>query len=94
MIRIVSAAPCSCGERDWALIDKSIVCIGCQSIWGRINGRFRTVPDGTPGVRDPDHRCDMFSPGTPNNGGCQGDGHYLCAQCVLKELGHVLRDHK
>ena len=39
MIRIVSAAPCSCGERDWALIDKSIVCIECQSIWGRINGR-------------------------------------------------------
>ena len=94
MIRLVSTAPCSCGERDWALIDKSVMCIGCQAVWGRINGRFRTVPDGTPGVRDPDHRCDMFSPGTPANGGCQGDGHYLCSQCVLKEVGHVLRDHK
>jgi len=94
MIRLVSTAPCSCGKRDWALIDKSIVCIGCQSVWGRINGRFRTVPDGTPGVRDSDHRCDMFSPGTPNNGGCQGDGHCLCTQCVLKESDHVPRDHK
>jgi len=43
---------------------------------------------------DPDHRCDMFFPGTPNNGGCQGDGHYLCSQCILKESDHVLRDHK
>ena len=83
MIRIVSSAPCSCGERNWEIIDKSIVCIGCQSIWGRINGRFRTVPDGTSGVRDTDHPCDMFSPGTPTDGACRGDGHYLCAQCLF-----------
>ena len=40
---------------------------------------------GMPGVRDPDHRCDMFSPGKPTNGGCQGDGHHLCGECVLLE---------
>jgi len=40
---------------------------------------------GTPGVRDPDHRCDMFGPGKPTNGGCQGDGHHLCGECVLLE---------
>ena len=41
-------------------------------------------PDGLlPGVRDPDNPCDMFSPGTPTEGDCQGDGHYLCRQCVL-----------
>lgn len=41
---------------------------------------------GTPGVRDPNNRCDMFSPGKPTNGGCQGDGHYLCAECMLLEV--------
>ena len=32
---------------------------------------------------EPDHPCDMFSPGKPTNGGCQGDGHYLCGECGL-----------
>ena len=41
---------------------------------------------GTPGVRDPNNPCDMFSPGKPTNGGCQGDGHYLCAGCMLLEV--------
>jgi hypothetical protein len=41
---------------------------------------------GTPGVRDPDHPCDMFSPGKPTNGGCQGDGHHLCGECMLLEV--------
>ena len=43
------------------------------------------TPLGTPGVRDPDHPCDMFSPGKPTNGGCQGDGHHLCGECSLLE---------
>lgn len=64
------------------------------SYWGCINGQFRTVPDGTLGVRDNDHRCDMFSPGVPSNGGCQGDGHYLCSQCVVCALKESDRDHK
>jgi hypothetical protein len=37
---------------------------------------------GAPGVRDPDARCEMYAPGKPTNGGCQGDCHYLCAGCV------------
>jgi len=40
---------------------------------------------GEPGLRDPDHQCDMYSPGKPTNGGCAGDGHYLCSKCVLHE---------
>lgn len=35
---------------------------------------------GVKGVRDPDNRCDMFTPGTPT-GACWGDGHYLCNEC-------------
>jgi len=38
---------------------------------------------GGPGVRDTNAPCDMFSPGKPTNGGCQGDGHYLCRECGL-----------
>jgi hypothetical protein len=49
-------------------------------------------PPGTPGVRDPDHPCDMFSPGKPTNGGCQGDGHYLCGKCALLEMREPLTD--
>ena len=41
---------------------------------------------GEPGVRDPDHRCDMYSPGKPTKGGCQGDGHYLRGTRVLLEV--------
>ena len=83
MIRLISEQPCACGDRDWALIDKSIMCIGCQSIWGRVSSRFRSVPDGTPGVRDDDHPCAMFSQGPPSDGGCKGDGHFLCGECIF-----------
>jgi len=38
---------------------------------------------GEPGVRDHENPCDMFSPGKPTHGGCQGDGHYLCHECSL-----------
>ena len=41
---------------------------------------------------DPDHPCDMFSPGKPTNGGCQGDGHYLCGKCALLEMREPLTD--
>ncbi len=27
--------------------------------------------------------ANMFSPGKPTNGGCQGDGHYICRECGL-----------
>lgn len=42
-----------------------------------------TGQTGMPGVRDTKNPCDMFSPGKPTNGGCQGDGHYLCRECGL-----------
>jgi hypothetical protein len=42
-----------------------------------------TGQTGMPGVRDTKNLCDMFRPGKPTNGGCQGDGHYLCRECGL-----------
>ena len=42
-----------------------------------------TGQTGMPGVRDTKNPCDMFSPGKPTNGGCQGDGHYLCRESGL-----------
>ena len=39
-----------------------------------------TGQTGMPGVRDTKNPCDMFSPGKPTNGGCQGDGR-RCRAC-------------
>lgn len=39
------------------------------------------IPDGTPGVRDASAPCVDFRPGKPD-GECDGDGHYLCAECA------------
>lgn len=36
---------------------------------------------GDPGVRDPDFVCTEYSPGKPEYGRCEGDGHYLCREC-------------
>jgi hypothetical protein len=41
---------------------------------------------GTPGVRDVDAPCDAFEPGTPGQGSCQTDGHYMCVECVHIDL--------
>jgi hypothetical protein len=35
---------------------------------------------GQPGVRDPEHPCDVFTPGEPD-GDCESDGHYVCSEC-------------
>jgi hypothetical protein len=59
---------CSCGRR---LTECDGSRAGC------------TGQTGMPGVRDTKNPCDMFSPGKPTNGGCQGDGHYLCRECGL-----------
>jgi len=40
-------------------------------------------PDGMPKVRDVDNPCHKFVPGDPA-GDCDGDGHYLCAECSEK----------
>ena len=70
------AKPVALLERAMALLDGSVS--GADAVC------MEAV--GTPGVRDPANRCDMFSPGKPTNGGCQGDGHYLCAGCMLLEV--------
>lgn len=41
-------------------------------------------PMGIPGRRDPNNRCDFYSPRSPQQGNwrdCNGDGHYLCKEC-------------
>lgn len=49
----------------------------------------RRVPDGTPGVRDPDAPCSDFDPGRAGAGRCDGDGHYLCAECRNRSSANV-----
>lgn len=44
------------------------------------------MPTGVPTIRDPDARCEFYSPrgrlaGSGGWIGCQGDGHYLCREC-------------
>ena len=59
------------------------------------NGHIQREPQtgyGEPGVRDPDNRCDMYSPGKPTNGECQGDGHHLCGMCARARP--ALRRHR
>jgi len=53
------------------------------AVWTARQHAAKALPAvGTPGVRDPDARCRMYAPGQPTNGGCFGDGHYLCCGCV------------
>jgi hypothetical protein len=46
-----------------------------------VNGR---LPDGLPGIRDVNARCDMYAPRKRSgiDGECWGDGHYLCKGCA------------
>lgn len=46
-----------------------------------VNGRSVV---GMPGVRDPEHPCEAFSPGKPG-GTCLTDGHYLCDECAERK---------
>ena len=43
-----------------------------------------TKPVGIPGNRDPDHTCCAFAPRSRLGGDfpCQGDAHWLCAECA------------
>jgi len=37
---------------------------------------------GAPGIRDPEHRCELFDgEGYEGQGNCLSDGHYLCTEC-------------
>lgn len=42
------------------------------------------------GVRDPDAPCEEFERGIPKGTphDCDGDGHYICAECVAWNGGH------
>lgn len=53
--------------------------------------RIPTIPDGTPGVRDEDALCQDFAPGTPNGSACEGDGHYLCRECLVWKPSYEYR---
>jgi hypothetical protein len=59
--------------RAWAMLE------------AEVNGRAYL---GAPGVRDPQHPCDLYQPTyatTPRParavGDCRTDGHYLCTEC-------------
>lgn len=43
-----------------------------------------TIPVGIPTIRDPEYRCEGYSPTRLAGGGydCNGDGHYLCEECL------------
>jgi len=56
------------------------------------------IPDGEPGIRDVDAPCEGFQPaGKPHEyaagkvGGCETDGHYICAECVEIDLATLRR---
>ena len=66
--RVRAESFCACGRRLPECDGSRAGCLGST---------------GGPGVRDTKAPCDMFSPGKPTNGGCQGDGHYLCRECGL-----------
>ncbi len=71
------------GEKGPFVLHASVVEI-IQKLKGVSDGVVRPAFFiGVAGVRDPEHPCGEFSPGTPTNGGCEGDGHYLCQRCVL-----------
>lgn len=49
-----------------------------------LNG-FSEIPVGVPFMRDPDHKCEAYSPRKRKTTDwyCNGDGHYLCHECAL-----------
>lgn len=47
-----------------------------------VNGRQGHV--GAPGIRDPEHPCELFDGlGYNGRGDCHSDGHWLCTDCSL-----------
>lgn len=61
------------------------LCIFAYRRWVRVE---RRKPVGVPHNRDPEAPCESYSPRKWSSGnwdGCQGDGHYLCAECCHKE---------
>lgn len=58
----------------------------CRFSYRRLaHKKLSTIPVGIPGMRDPQHKCTMYAPRPPiaeDWKSCQGDGHYLCAECA------------
>lgn len=50
--------------------------------WRRLTKPGGRIPDGVPGIRDPEARCNAYSPRKRTNQDweCPGDGHYLCKE--------------
>jgi len=46
------------------------------------------LPNGIPGMRDPDNKCSGYTPRKRVLGDaiadCETDGHYLCYECAFK----------
>jgi hypothetical protein len=42
---------------------------------------------GIPSMRDPDNKCEFYTPRKRRGGDapadCQSDGHYLCKECIF-----------
>lgn len=60
--------------------------------------RSGKLPAGLPGHRDPDNRCDVYTPKRVKDAfshfrDCQGDGHYLCKGCVHRAPEVVECEH-
>ena len=51
-----------------------IQAVGHQGVW-----TWRVECEN--GIRDPDYPCGLFEYGQPA-GECQGDGHYMCPECL------------
>lgn len=56
----------------------------CRFAYRRLKQSKGRFPNGVPTVRDVDSRCHAYEPRKRQLGDfrdCQGDGHYLCAEC-------------
>ncbi|MHB9005129.1 MAG: hypothetical protein ACYC6C_13940 [Coriobacteriia bacterium] len=67
-----------------------ILVAAIRFLYRRIKDDGTRIPTGVPTIRDPDARCDYYSPrrqyaGGGGWGGCHGDGHYLCRECERYE---------
>jgi hypothetical protein len=58
------------------------LCAAMNRIERAVNSEEVFIPVGLVGQRDPEFPCTDFVPGEPSYGRCEGDGHYLCDQCI------------
>jgi len=76
------AALCPCGPGRYGLILEHVERLAVPQPARSGQGIWRwQVDDALTYVRDPDYPCGQFFEGKPG-GDCQGDGHYLCRECM------------